>query len=50
MGMYDYIGAKVRSGEVLIEREVDEHGTPLAGTEALPLIKDAFANERKKAK
>jgi DNA polymerase-1 len=50
MGMYPEIRAKVERGELLIERERNADGTVVDATKEVPLIKDACANERKKAK
>jgi DNA polymerase-1 len=50
MGMYPEIRAKVERGELLIERERNADGTVVDATKDVPLIKDACANERKKAK
>jgi DNA polymerase-1 len=50
MGMYPEIQDKVNRGELLIEREILADGTVDPAYAHIPLIKDAHATERKKAK
>ena len=48
MGMYPYIADAVKAGDVLLEEGDEEDGEPVS--QKVPLLKDVYATERRKAK
>ena len=51
MGMYPYIADAVKAGKVLLEEGEDpKHGESRREKEKIPLLKDLYATERRKAK
>lgn len=50
MGMYPEIAKEVQAGRVLVERPERPPGSPACPEDDLPLVKDVYAAERKKAK